>query len=314
MPEYKWEDLATREGNQILQQALTDAEQRRILARSLTEPFVLMRDYKGVGRKILAAGTVDAGEIPYIDKDPEFTATVIAENSLIPRQVVETTRVILPLNSFAVKIVVSFKDAATVSWNKLDFEKNRAAAKLAEIEDYYIFKALCAAASGAGNLVDSSGNEITGALSKSALLANLIAQTQQYGEITQSIVVSPYLYTALLTWGREDFDPVTQREVLQSGIVGKLFNATVYVSKLLSATPPGYTTIYTTEESTNCHLAFSLPDPMLVGAVLTRGNAEIIEDPTEIPNLSYAWVGYEFAGIGVAYNENVAAMSYAITS
>jgi hypothetical protein len=101
-------------------------------------------------------------------------------------------------------------------------------------------------------------------------------------------------FTDILNWesagaaGHSSVDPVTQRELLQTGLYGHLFGADIVVSKVV---PAG--------------TAFAVADPEFVGVMPVRQDIEVL--PADEPKqLKLGWVVSEIVGIGVVNTRGVA--------
>ena len=89
-------------------------------------------------------------------------------------------------------------------------------------------------------------------------------------------------------WGQNEFDPVTQHEVLQTGTFGHLWTAEILISKKVPLN-----TVYV------------LADPEFVGVMPIRQDIQVI--PADIPErLRIGWVVYEEIGMSVVNGMSVA--------
>jgi len=83
-------------------------------------------------------------------------------------------------------------------------------------------------------------------------------------------------------------DPVTQRELLQTGLYGHIFGADIIVSKVV---PSGR--------------GFACADPEFVGVMPVRQDIEVL--PADEPKqLKLGWVVNEIIGIGIVNPRGVA--------
>lgn len=89
------------------------------------------------------------------------------------------------------------------------------------------------------------------------------------------------LWTAQDGTGQADIDPVSQREILQTGLYARIFGADIIVSKVVT---PG--------------TVFGLADPEFVGVMPVRQEIEVL--PADEPKrLSLGWVVNEIVGFGI---------------
>jgi len=150
------------------------------------------------------------------------------------------------------------------------------------IEDQNIFNAIAASST---------------AINPTTTVANTMARTSMISAMSEvgkwDLVPSKFImnfgdYTDILTWGRNDFDFVTQREILQTGLVGHLWTSDILVSKMI---PRG--TVY------------CLAEPEFVGVMPIRQDVNVI--PADKPaKLRLGWVVYEEIGVGIVNARAVA--------
>lgn len=98
-------------------------------------------------------------------------------------------------------------------------------------------------------------------------------------------------FSGFRTFQPTDFDPVTQREVLQTGLYGHLWTADIIVSKVVPAN-----TVYATA------------DPEFVGVMPIRQDIEVL--PADEPKqLKLGWVVNEIVGIAVVNPRGVSKLT-----
>jgi hypothetical protein len=96
--------------------------------------------------------------------------------------------------------------------------------------------------------------------------------------------------------GVADVDPVTHREILQTGLYGRIFGADIIVSKIVT---PG--------------TVFACADPEFVGVMPVRQDIETL--PADEPKrLMLGWVVSEIIGVSVLNPRGVAAGRKSVTS
>jgi hypothetical protein len=100
-------------------------------------------------------------------------------------------------------------------------------------------------------------------------------------------------FNDILNWGSGggtagEVDPVTMREILQTGLYAHLWGADIIVSKIV---PPG--------------TVFGTADPEFVGVMPIRQDIEVL--PADEPKqLKLGWVVNEIIGIGIVNPRGVA--------
>jgi hypothetical protein len=159
-------------------------------------------------------------------------------------------------------------------------------------EDANGFAALDAAAS-----VENIVSDISDAGLLKRDLIELKVQIDHWDLVTSKYFMNINEFSDILRWGAGggqgvgggDFDPVTMREVLQTGLYGQIFAADIMVSKIV---PPG--SVYATA------------DPEFVGVMPIRQDIEVL--PADEPKrLSLGWVVSECIGIGIINPRGVSA-------
>lgn len=110
---------------------------------------------------------------------------------------------------------------------KTGHKSNRLKIDLAAEEDRNIFNTLNAAVS-AVNPVTVVANALTRDSMKAAY-----AEILKWDIPVARFVMNASEYADFLGWSRDEFDPVTQREVLQTGLFGRIWNADIIVSKIV---------------------------------------------------------------------------------
>lgn len=159
-------------------------------------------------------------------------------------------------------------------------------------EDANVFAAIDHAASVENSLQDVSDS---GLLKRD--LVEIKAQIDRWDLVTTKYFMNINEFTDILKWGAGggqgvgggELDPVSMREVLQTGLYAKIWGADIMVSKIV---PAG--TVY------------GLADPEFVGVMPVRQDIEVL--PADEPRrMSLGWVISEIIGIGIVNPRGVAA-------
>ena len=141
-----------------LQAALRTPEGRMEVGQTLLEPFKEGRDYVGLSRKLLFVDQIPQGAPMWYDRDPQFSAVVIAERGGVPITEIYGERVTLDPYPIAVLVRIPTLEVAVRRFNILDREQVRARAEMAEVEDSESFGVFNVAAT----TTTSANAEITG--------------------------------------------------------------------------------------------------------------------------------------------------------
>jgi hypothetical protein len=179
-------------------------------------------------------------------------------------------------------------------FNVIDRAQQKARQEIQAQEDANVFAALEFAGDstqgGENTAVDLSPSGAT--LEKDGLV-NLKRQIDRWDLVTSKYFLNINEFTDILTWEsagntNSQVDPVTQRELLQTGLYGHVFGADIIVSKVV---PAGR--------------GFACADPEFVGVMPVRQDIEVL--PADEPKqLKLGWVVNEIIGIGIVNPRGVA--------
>lgn len=259
----------------LISKALETEEGRTALAQAMANPIRTSLDYQGVGRKLLVVDPLPQGALPVYDKDVDAKAYVISKRGSAPDQIVEGDRIQVPTFEVVSYPQVRFSQVKERRFNVIDRAQQRAKADIMAVEDEEIFKLIDAAA--------ASTNAVTvveGGLTRDAL-TKAFKEIEKHDLVVTKIVMNAQAFADIRAWGREEFDPVTQHEVLQTGLFGHLWTADILISKKVPMD-----TVYV------------LADPEFVGVMPIRQDIQVI--PADKPEeLRLGWVIYEEIGLAV---------------
>ena len=256
-----------------LQAALRTPEGRMEVGQTLLEPFKEGRDYVGLSRKLFFVDQIPQGAPMWYDRDPQFSAVVIAERGGVPITEIYGERVTLDPYPIAVLVRIPTLEVAVRRFNILDREQVRARAEMAEVEDSESFGVFNFAAT----RTTSANAEITtySDVSRESLSA-VFAEVEDNDAPVANVVMRATQYRDIRTWDGTDFDPVTRRELIKTGYMGDLWNAAIRISKI----------------QTEGRL-FVLSDPEFLGVLAVRIDLDQMESPNP-ELLQYGWVFYEY--------------------
>lgn len=166
-------------------------------------------------------------------------------------------------------------------FNVIDRAQQKSRQEIQAQEDANIFAALDFAST-----LENSAGAIGATLAKSDLL-EIKKEIDKWDLVTTKYFMNILEFTDILSWeaasgsGVSAIDPVTQREILQTGLYGHIWGADIVVSKIV---PAG--TVY------------GIADPEFVGVMPIRQDIEVL--PADEPKqLKLGWVVNEIIGIGI---------------
>jgi hypothetical protein len=267
----------------LLSKALTTERGRVALAQAMANPIRKNLDYQGVGRKALRVDPLPQGALAVYDKDIDVTAYVISSNGATPESRIKGDRISVPEFEVVANPTVRIAEVKRRRFNVIDRAQQRARQEIQAQEDANIFAAL----DFASTVDNTQVTDTTGVISKT-LLADLYAEVDKWDLITARTFMNIKTFAGFRTFDQSSFDPVTQREVLQTGLFGRLWTADVIVSKVVPTS-----TVY------------AVADADFVGPMPVRQDIEVL--PADEPKqLKLGWVVNELIGIAVANSRGVA--------
>jgi len=289
---------------QMLKRALETTEGKVALGQAMANPIRRNLDYMGVGRKALVVDPLPQGALPLYEKDIDVAATVVSSHGSAPESRVQGDRVLVPEFEIVSNPTVRIAEVKRRRFNVIDRAQQKARQEIQAQEDANIFAALDYAsdsALGGVNARQSFANGSGGTMEMIDLL-NVKKQIDRHDLVTTKYFLNINQFTDILGWAYKagagtnqygGFDPVTTREVLQTGLYGHIWGADLIVSKIV---PQG--TVY------------GCAEPEFVGVFPVRQDIEVL--PADEPKqLKLGWVINEIVGVAIVNTKGVASASNA---
>lgn len=289
---------ATREQkSHLVSSALSDptGAGRLHIAAQMMDPIKAEVDYTGIGRQGFIRDLLEQGDIPYYDKDVKVPAVTLSKRGIPPQIRREGDRVwvnILPIASYP---IIPIEDTRIRRYDILDRVQEKARADLAEEEDRMIFGntdsegkpitsiyEAAASATASSDLFTGANTPVTSneGLTRDVLAAAYAAILKR-NLVPEAIIMNPVEFVDLLLWGRDEYDPQTQREVLQTGRMGSIWNIDIMTSYIV---PEGVAYMRTSDQYLGVF-------PILI-------DLEVMDAP-DPAGLNYGFVFYEFIGAAI---------------
>ena len=275
--------------DEMIKQALMTQEGKIALGQAMANPIRRNLDYQGVARKALVVDPLPQGALPVYDRDIDVAAVVVSSNGAAPESRVFGDRVTVPEFEVVSNPTVRIAEVKRRRFYVIDRAQQKARQEIQAQEDANVFSALeFAGDSGLGgeNAAADLDPGASGSLEKNGLL-NLKRNIDRWDLVTSKYFLNINEFTDILSWesaggaGASQVDPVTQRELLQTGLYGHIFGADIIVSKVV---PSGR--------------GFACADPEFVGVMPVRQDIEVL--PADEPKqLKLGWVVNEIVGIGI---------------
>ncbi len=275
--------------DELISRAIMTQEGKIALAQAMANPIRRNLDYQGIARRLLVVDSLLQGVDPKYERDIDVAATVISSNGTGGESRVFGDRITIPTFELYSNPTVRISEVRRRRFNVIDRAVQKARQELMAQEDANIFAAIDAAST-----VENTMQDITDSGLLKRDLVEIKAQIDRWDLVTTKFFMNINEFTDILNWASSgtstgDIDPVTQREILQTGLYAHIWGADIMVSKIV---PTG--TIY------------GASDPEFVGVLPIRQDIEVI--PADEPKqLKIGWVVSEEIGIGIVNPRAVAA-------
>lgn len=279
--------FSDQQRDELVKRAMMSQEGKIALGQAMANPIRRNLDYQGVGRRVLVVDPLPQGALPVYDRDIDVQAVVVSSNGSAPESRVFGDRVTVPEFEVVSNPTVRIAEVRMRRFNVIDRAQQKARQEIQAQEDSNIFAALDFAAD-----VSLGGENTAQDIADAGLLkrdlSEIKVQVDRWDLVTSKFLMNIIEFNDILNWasgggtvGGGEVDPVTMREILQTGLYAHLWGADMIVSKIV---PPG--TVY------------GCADPEFVGVMPIRQDIEVL--PADEPKqLKLGWVVNEIIGIGI---------------
>jgi hypothetical protein len=281
--------VSVDEREAILQEALATEEGRQALASSMANPIQTSLLYQSIGRKLIVVDPLAQGELARYEKDIDVPATLISKRGQAPDVNIEGADFLVPTFELVSYPQIRLSQVKQRMFNIIDRAQVKAKNELSVQEDTQIFLAVDAAVptdsvNAANNhLIATSSGRIT-----LDLLNAAFAKIEKHRLTVSKIVLNSQRFADIRAWGKDYFDFVTQREVLLTGVFGRIWTADILISNLV---PDNSVLVLAPAE--------------FVGVMPVRQEITVI--PADKPSrLRLGWVIYEEIGIAIVNPKGIA--------
>jgi len=270
--------------DELVSRAVLTQDGKVALAQSMANPIRRNLDYQGIARRLLVIDPLGQGVNPNYDRDIDVAAVVVSSNGSGPESRVFGDRVTVPTFELYANPTVRISEVRRRRFNVIDRAVQKARQEIMAQEDANVFAAINNSAT-----VENTAQDISdGGLLKRDLV-EIKAQIDRWDLVTTKYYMNINEFNDILNWasgggqgpGGGEVDPVTKREILQTGLYAQIWGADIMVSKIV---PPG--------------TVFGAADPEFVGVMPIRQDIEVL--PADEPKqLKLGWVVSEEIGIGI---------------
>ena len=275
----------------LIARAISTQEGKVALAQAMANPIRRNLDYHGIGRRSLVVDPLPQGALAVYDRDIDVAAMVISSNGSAPESRVFGDRVTIPEFEIMSNPTVRIAEVKRRRFNVIDRAVQKARQEIMAQEDANLFAALDAASSVENTVMDIAD---AGLLKRD--LRQIKVQVDRWDLVTSKFFMNISEFNDILGWGSGggqgvgggEVDPVTQREILQTGLYAHIWGSDILVSKIVP-----------------CGTVYGVADPEFVGVMPIRQDVEVL--PADEPRqLKLGWVVNEIIGLVIVNPRGVA--------
>jgi len=225
--------------NAVKQKIISDyiktPQGRAKLAASMTMPLRTRRDYTSVGRKTFLVEQLPDGALAIYDKDPDVTAYVIGEEGDNILAVAKSRRVHIPLFEIASAPQIPLTEVKARRFDVIERAQDLARAQIQAAEDQRVFAVMDAVAVNGFDSIAGQTNPDTPVIAPltGAVLADIFSLVERHDLRVARVFLNARDYADLRKFGRDILDIETQAELLDTGLMARLWGAQIIVSRLV---------------------------------------------------------------------------------
>lgn len=272
------------EDDQIFTLLQTEAG-RQALGAQMAIPIREQLDYQGMARRFFEIDVLAQGQIARYDKDIDGFATTMTKKGQVVEFIVEGDYVEPVTWEIFSPSAIRLKEIQQRRFNVLDRMQEKIRI-FTQIEEDTQFLALVETTVQANT---TNNPYVTSASGNNKLFLNDISATIMNHDLPcYAFLMNFKTYSQIRTWQRNDLDPVTQREIQQTGLMGSIWGIDLIVSRLV---PDG--------------VVYAFSEPRFTGVFPIRTDLILLPDDTPKEAL-IGYVGYEEIGMLFVNSNSVA--------
>jgi len=214
------------ERQRIVESVFAADEQERLRFGAEMIPFILDRlDYEGFIRQVFRTHQLAQGQINSYEKDVNVTALVIHEDGQTIESVVKGNRIFPPEFLVTAMPKITISEIATRQYDIVDRTHDKTTFQIMLTEDRNGLRELYQSATLENSLIN-----VTSTISKSVL------ETLQYEVERHRLLVDKFIMNRAELGDLKkninaiDYDPITSRDLLLTGIFGSIWGVNIYVT------------------------------------------------------------------------------------
>lgn len=213
---------------------------RSVLAASLQNPLRTQRDYASVARKAYKVDALPPGAMPEYEKDPDARAFVVGEEGDNIITAIKGKRTLVPLFELTAQPEIPITEVTNRRYDVIERTVAKHTSQIGYVEDEKAFGVIDAVCQDP----TSPNQDITvaGMLTPSVLV-DAMAMIERKDLRVAYMFCNARDFTDIRKWDRDTFDPISQGEILKTGVRASVYGVQIVVTRCV---PEG--TIYLTAE------------------------------------------------------------------
>ena len=285
--------FSSEEANHLMSRFGVSQNARTVLGQAMASPVKTYLEYMGVMRKAFKVDPLANGAIPMYDKDTEdLSAGIVASQGAATQLKYEGERYFVPILEIAANPTVKLREVKMRRFNVIDRIQVRTRQFIMEQEDALLLQTLDTASAVKNN--DMSQLAVTVAAGSYIVrkdLVNLKRAVERWDLFGASYFMGIYRFNDLAMWTTGEVDILTQKQLVDTGMLARLHNMNIYVTKKIAKTA-----------------VYATATPDYVGVMPVYQDIEVL--PADRPEqTTFGWVFVEMIGAAVTNAKGVAKMT-----
>ena len=232
--------ITAEQKNRILEKYVNSPGGRSIIASSLQQPLRTRRDYSSVIRKLYLVDVLPNGTLPVYEKDIDAKAYIVGEEGDSISVFIKGQRILFPLFELTALPEIPLTEITNRRFDVIERTVKKHTSQIGYEEDR---KGLATIDAMLDDPTAPNADITVAGNMTSAALADAFACIEDGDLRVAYVLCNPKDFSDIRKWDRDTLDPVSQGELLKTGVRSQLWGANIIVSV---AVQPG--TVYVTAE------------------------------------------------------------------
>ena len=283
------EHISPSERADIFLQAFSDPSGQGFakIGQELLLPIKEIIDYEGFARRILKTYTLAQGQVNRIDRDVDVAAFVVSSDGRAVETRVSDRYIFPPEYEVTAFPSIRISEVFQKQFDVLDRAQDRAKQAIMRQEDQGLISVLTAAAPNFNDVVSFSSLNLQA-------LESIRFQVERHRLVVSKFLINRRELSDMVIFLSQQVDPVTEREWLMMGYVGRILNADIITTAGTRVGQGGLGRLAVNWEIVPPGKVFALADPDYLGVFPIR--VELMAEPANkfvFGEPRYAWLFYE---------------------